>query len=191
MGESGKEMRRWKEKHNSKGPKMLLDLPLDLLDLIVWKYCALPDGLLLDYELVRTLRLTCRALNDILNNSRRWARIARIHFASVQEARQNLISVHSFTDYIRFPFTVSLWHWRFDQRRKSTKNDTERLQRLREVSEHWFAHARPEVRLVAIFQGGVDIDDDVESLTIDGILEDGAGQSTDFEVEVRRCDKAR
>ena len=63
---------------------MLLELPQDIQHTIVWRYCALPDRIRLDYDTVRALRLTCRALYTLLDSPRRWNILARHHYAGVR-----------------------------------------------------------------------------------------------------------
>ena len=81
---------------------MLLSLPFDVQHLLIWRYCALPDGVHLDFETVRSLRLTCHALYALLDNARRWYCIVRSHFPTMG----TITSVLSFTDYMRYPFTI-------------------------------------------------------------------------------------
>lgn len=63
---------------------MLLDLPVELLHSIVWRYCAVPDSIRIDYNTVRAMRLTCRAFYNLLDDCRRWSAIARYHYAAVK-----------------------------------------------------------------------------------------------------------
>lgn len=80
---------------------MLLEMPVDIRFMILWDCCTLLDSVRLDYDTVRALRLTCRALYSLLNDERRWNRLAQRHYEELDTS-----SVRTFTDYARFPFTV-------------------------------------------------------------------------------------
>lgn len=81
----------------------LLDLPSDILDVILWRYCAAVDSCgdnatRLNYRTIARLLIVCRTFNELLSNARRWERVARL-----QHPRCNVDNVITFRDFVTLP----------------------------------------------------------------------------------------